>query len=56
MVSRQGSYFQPTNQRYAYLIFRYQNRVHAARAVVQLVNILNCLEYDWTVKDDWKVS
>ena len=26
------------------------------RGVVLLVNIFNCLVYDWTVKDKWKVT
>jgi hypothetical protein len=40
------SYFQLTNQRQAYQIFRYQNRVY----VVWLVNIFNYLAYDGMVK------
>jgi hypothetical protein len=26
------------------------------RAVDPLVNMFNCFEYDWTVKDEWKVT
>jgi len=26
------------------------------RAVVRLVNIFNCLAYDWSIKDEWKVT
>ena len=30
--------------------------MYMPRAVIRLVNIFNCLAYDWTVKDEWKVT
>jgi len=29
---------------------------HKISDVVRLVNLFNCLAYDWVVKDQWKVT
>jgi hypothetical protein len=50
--SCQGSYFQPTNQQWAYQLIS----GHMLRAVLWLVSVSNCRLYDWTVKDEWKIS
>jgi hypothetical protein len=47
-----------------HFFFRYINQrwtigfkiKYTPRVAVRLLNIFNCLAYDWTVKDDWKVT
>ena len=48
--SRQGSYFQPTNQRSNNEVVGYQDRVHTTSCYPD--DQCNCRAYDWSVKDE----
>jgi hypothetical protein len=54
MGSRQGSQFQPkSDDPTEYLGIKTE---YTSRTFVLLVNIFNCLAYDWTIKDESEVT
>lgn len=54
--SCQGSYFQSTNQRQAYVVLRHKNRIHTESCCPIGQYISKCLAYLYTVKYVLKIT